>query len=195
VSEKRVATKKRETFETKVEVTIDLDGDGNANIDSGIKFFDHMLNQLAKHSGFDLTIKAQGDLEIDEHHTVEDIGITLGDAFLSALGDKKGIKRFANNLAPLDETLVRTALDISGRPYLFTDLNLTREMVGDFPSELTEEFLKSFVNHAKVTLHLDILRGENCHHQIEAVFKSLALALKESTEVVSDKMPSTKGML
>ncbi len=195
MSEKRVASKKRETYETEVEVTINLDGDGSGQIDSGIKFFDHMLNQLAKHSGFDLTIKAQGDLEIDEHHTVEDIGITLGDAFLSALGDKKGIKRFANNLAPLDETLVRTALDISGRPYLYSDLNLTRAMVGDFPAELTEEFLKSFTNHAKITLHVDILRGNNCHHQIEAVFKSLALALKESTEIVSDKMPSTKGML
>jgi imidazoleglycerol-phosphate dehydratase len=173
VSEKRVASKKRETYETEVEVTINLDGDGSGQIDSGIKFFDHMLNQLAKHSGFDLTIKAQGDLEIDQHHTVEDIGITLGDAFLSALGDKKGIKRFANNLAPLDETLVRTALDISGRPYLYIDLKLTRAMVGDFPAELTEEFLKSFVNHAKITLHVDILRGDNCHHQIEAVFKSI----------------------
>ena len=195
MSEERKSIKKRETFETKVKVELNLDGDGNRDIDSGIKFFDHMLDQLAKHSGFDLKIKADGDLEIDEHHTVEDIGITLGKAFNEALGNKKGIARFADSVIPLDETLVRTAVDISGRPFLHNNLEFSRSMVGDFPSELVDEFLKSFTNHAMITMHIDLIRGENCHHQIEAVFKSLAVTLKKAVEIVSDRMPSTKGKI
>lgn len=195
MSKKRKAVKKRETYETSVKIELDLDGDGKGSIDSGIKFFDHMLAQLTKHSGFDLIVEADGDLEIDEHHTVEDIGITLGDAFVEALGDKKGIARFANNLTPLDETLIRTVVDISGRPFLHFDLDFSREMVGDLPAEMVEEFLRAFTNHAGLTLHIDLIRGDNCHHQIEAVFKSLALVLKDAVEVVSDKMPSTKGKI
>lgn len=195
MSSEREAVKKRKTLETEVEVQINLDGSGNNQIDSKINFFDHMLDQLSKHGGFDLKIKAEGDLEIDEHHTVEDIGITLGEAFNEALGDKKGIARFADSHTPLDETLVRTAVDISGRSYLYTDFDFSREVVGDFPSELVWEFLKSFVNHAEITLHIDLIRGDNCHHQIEAVFKSLALTLKKAVEIVSDRMPSTKGKL
>ena len=195
MSKERRAVKKRETYETKIEVEINLDGKGEGDIDSGLKFFDHMLAQLAKHGGFDLMVKADGDLEIDEHHTVEDIGITIGQAFNEAIGDKQGIARFADSHTPLDETLVRTVVDISGRPYLYADFNFSREMVGDFPSELVWEFLKSFVNNAKITLHMDLIRGTNCHHQIEAAFKSLAVTLKRAVEVVSDRMPSTKGKL
>lgn len=195
MSKNRKAVKKRETYETSVKVELDLDGEGKGSIDSGLKFFDHMLAQLTKHSGFDLVVEADGDLEIDEHHTVEDIGITLGDAFVEALGDKKGIARFANNLTPLDETLVRTVVDISGRPFLHSGLEFSREMVGDLPAEMVEEFLRAFTNHAGLTLHIDLIRGDNCHHQIEAVFKSLALVLKDAVEVVSDKMPSTKGKI
>lgn len=195
MSEKRKAVKKRETYETSVKIELDLDGEGKGSIDSGLKFFDHMLAQLTKHSGFNLVVEADGDLEIDEHHTVEDIGITLGDAFVEALGDKKGIARFANNLTPLDETLVRTVVDISGRPFLHSSLKFSREMVGDLPAEMVEEFLRAFTNHAGLTLHIDLIRGDNCHHQIEAVFKSLALVLKDAVEVVSDKMPSTKGKI
>jgi len=195
MSEERRAVKERETFETSVKVELNLDGEGKADIDSGIKFFDHMLDQLAKHSGFDLVVQADGDLEIDEHHTVEDIGITLGQAFNEALGDKKGIARFADSTVPLDETLVRTAIDISGRPYLYNDFDFSRDMVGDFPSELVYEFFKSFVNYAKITLHTEIIRGDNCHHQIEAVFKCLAVTLRKAVKVVSDRMPSTKGKL
>ncbi len=195
MSKERKAVKKRATNETEVEVELNLDGEGKGDIDSGLKFFDHMLAQLAKHGGFDLMVKAEGDLEIDEHHTVEDVGITLGQAFNQALGDKKGIARFADSHTPLDETLVRTAVDISGRSYLYADFDFSREMVGDFPSELVWEFLKSFVNHAKITLHMDLIRGDNCHHQIEAAFKSLAVTLKKAVEVVSDRMPSTKGKL
>lgn len=195
MSSERRAAKKRKTFETEVEVKLNLDGSGSSRIDTKINFFNHMLNQLSKHGGFDLEIKAKGDLEIDEHHTVEDVGITLGKAFNEALGDKKGIRRFADSHTPLDETLVRTAVDISGRSYLYTDFDFKREIVGDFSSELVWEFLKSFVNHAQITLHIDLIRGANCHHQIEAIFKSLALTLKKAVEVVSDKMPSTKGQL
>ncbi len=195
MSENRKAVKKRETYETSVKIELDLDGEGQGNIDSGIKFFDHMLAQLTKHSGFDLVVEANGDLEIDEHHTVEDIGITLGDAFVEALGEKKGIARFANNLTPLDETLIRTAVDISGRPFLHSGLEFSREMVGGLPAEMVEEFLRAFTNHAGLTLHIDLIRGDNCHHQIEAVFKSLALVLRDAVEVVSDKMPSTKGKI
>lgn len=195
MSENRKAVKKRETYETSVKIELNLDGEGKGSIDSGLKFFDHMLAQLTKHSGFDLVVEADGDLEIDEHHTVEDIGITLGEAFLKALGDKKGIARFANNLTPLDETLVRTVVDISGRPFLHSGLDFSREMVGDLPAEMVEEFLRAFTNHAGLTLHIDLIRGDNCHHQIEAVFKSLALVLKDAVEVGSKKIPSTKGKI
>ncbi len=195
MSKERKALQLRNTRETEIKVKLNIEGTGTVKADSGIKFFDHMLAQLAQHAGFDLLIEAEGDLEIDQHHTVEDIGITLGQAFLKALGDKKGISRFADCSVPLDESLVKTSVDISGRPYLYTDLDFSREMVGDFPSELVEEFLRAFSSHAKITLHIELIRGENCHHQIEAVFKSLARALKDAVSIVSEEMPSTKGKL
>ncbi len=150
---------------------------------------------VTRHGNFDIEISVKGDLEVDEHHTIEDTGIALGKAFASALGDKKGISRFSNALVPLDETLVRTVVDISGRPYLYHDLPFTREMVGDFPSEMVVEFLRAFAFNMGITLHIEILHGDNCHHQIEAVFKSLARALKKAVKIESDKIPSTKGVL
>ncbi|MGM0603479.1 MAG: imidazoleglycerol-phosphate dehydratase HisB [Bacillota bacterium] len=191
----RKAVKERETGETKVKVEINLDGSGNCSINTGIGFFDHMLKQIGRHGGFDLNIFAEGDLEIDGHHTVEDIGITMGQAFLEALGDKKGISRFSSVLIPLDESLVRTVVDISGRSFLYTDLQFSREKVGDFPSELAVEFLRAFAYNGGITLHVELMYGENCHHQIEAVFKSLARALKLAVKVDSDQIPSTKGVL
>lgn len=195
MGKKRKASYSRKTNETEVKVELDLDGNGSTEIDTKIKFFDHMLEQLGKHSGFDLKVKANGDLEIDDHHTVEDIGITLGESFNQALGDKKGIVRFADTTIPLDESLVRIAIDISGRPYLYSNLKFNREMVGDLSTETVNEFLRGFVNHARLTLHLDLIRGDNAHHQVEAVFKGLALVLKKAVKLESDRMPSTKGML
>lgn len=195
MDKKRRASISRKTNETEVKVELDLDGNGSTEIDTKIKFFDHMLEQLGKHSGFDLKVKANGDLEIDDHHTVEDIGISLGESFNQALGDKKGIVRFADTTIPLDESLVRIAIDISGRPYLHSNLKFNREMVGDLSTETVNEFLRGFVNHARLTLHLDLIRGDNTHHQVEAIFKGLALVLKKAVKLESDRMPSTKGIL
>jgi len=191
----RVAVEQRKTAETEIVVSVNLDGKGRGDIKTGVGFFNHMLQQISRHGSFDLEISVKGDLEIDEHHTIEDTGIALGKAFKSALGDKKGIKRFSSTLIPLDESLVRTVVDISGRPFLYHDLPFTREMVGDFPSEMVVEFLRAFAFNMGITLHTEILHGENCHHQIEAVFKSLARALKEAVIIESDEIPSTKGVL
>lgn len=195
MSRDRVAVEQRKTNETKVTVNLNLDGKGNSEIKTGIGFFDHMLEQISRHGNFDLKISVKGDLHIDQHHSIEDAGIALGQAFAKALGIKKGITRFGSALVPLDETLVRAIVDISGRPYLYTELPFTREIVGDFPSEMVVEFMRAFAFNAGITLHLEILHGENCHHQIEAVFKALARALKDAVRIESDKIPSTKGVL
>ena len=195
MSRDRVAVEQRKTKETEIIASVNLDGEGRSEIKTKIGFFDHMLEQIARHGNIDLELSVKGDLHIDTHHSIEDTGIALGKAFAKALGDKKGITRFSSVLVPLDETLVRAVVDISGRPYLYTDLPFTREMVGDFPSEMVVEFMRAFAFNAGITLHLEILHGKNCHHQVEAVFKALARALKEAVKIESDKIPSTKGVL
>jgi imidazoleglycerol-phosphate dehydratase len=186
---------KRETAETNISVELDLDGSGRIDIATGIPFFDHMLTQLAKHGGFDLTLAAQGDLEVDLHHTVEDVGITLGVALREALGDKAGVRRFANALVPLDEALVQVALDLSGRPFLVYDVDPVAELIGTFDPQLAEEFWKGFVDGARVTLHMRSLSGRNGHHVIEASFKGVARSLRDAVRVEGTGVPSTKGVL
>ncbi|KXS49452.1 MAG: imidazoleglycerol-phosphate dehydratase [Halanaerobium sp. 4-GBenrich] len=195
MSRDRVAVEQRKTKETEIIASVNLDGEGRSEIKTGIGFFDHMLEQIARHGNIDLELSVKGDIHIDTHHSIEDTGIALGTAFAKALGNKKGIARFSSALVPLDETLVRAVVDISGRPYLYTELPFTREIVGDFPSEMVVEFMRAFAFNAGITLHLEILHGENCHHQIEAVFKALARALKLAVKIESDKIPSTKGVL
>ena len=188
----------RNTKETNVKVEIDLDGTGVATIHTGIGFFDHMLNQIARHGGFDLTVHTEGDLEIDAHHTVEDIGITLGMAVAKALGDKKGIRRYGHAYVPLDEALSRAVVDFSGRPGLEWHVAYKRARIGEFDVDLTHEFFQGFVNHAQATVHIDNLRGDNAHHQCETVFKAFARALRMAVEVdprAGDNVPSTKGKL
>ena len=194
MSERR-AQLQRETKETTVKVELTLDGTGEAATSTGIPFFDHMLQQLGKHAGFDLRIEATGDLEVDLHHTVEDVGIVLGNALREALGDKKGVRRFANALVPLDEALVQVALDLSGRPYLVYDVDPISEWIGTFDPQLAEEFWKGFVDGARVTLHLRSVSGKNGHHIIEASFKGVARALRDAVKVEGDDVPSTKGVL
>ncbi len=191
----RIVKKSRETAETKIEVEINIDGSGRAEVETGVPFFDHMLEQLIRHSGFDIVLKADGDLEIDEHHTVEDTAILLGQACKVALGDKKGIARFGDALVPMDESLVRTAVDWSGRGYLYADLPFSRASLGGFSLEMVEEFLQKFSLNAGLTLHVELLHGKNSHHQVEAVFKSIAIALAKSVQIVSEQIPSTKGVL
>ena len=186
---------KRTTAETHIAVDLVVDGTGQIEIATGIPFFDHMLTQLAKHSGFDLRLKAQGDLEVDLHHTVEDVGITLGTALRNALGDKAGVRRFANSLVPLDEALVQVALDLSGRPFLAYDVDPIAEWIGTFDPQLAEEFWKGFVDGARVTLHMRSLSGRNGHHVIEASFKGVARALRDAVRVEGVGVPSTKGVL
>ena len=195
MSRDRVAVEQRKTKETEIIASVNLDGEGRSEIKTGVGFFDHMLEQIARHGNIDLELSVKGDLHIDSHHTIEDTGIALGKAFAKAIGDKKGIARFSSALVPLDETLVRAVVDISGRPYLYKDLPFSREMVGNFPSEMVVEFMRAFAFNAGITLHLEILHGDNCHHQVEAVFKALARALKAAVRVESDKIPSTKGVL
>jgi imidazoleglycerol-phosphate dehydratase len=194
----RVATVERNTLETRITATVNLDGTGAANLDTGIPFLEHMLDQIARHGLVDLDIKAEGDLHIDDHHTVEDIGITLGQAFTRAVGDKKGILRYGHAYVPLDEALSRVVIDFSGRPGLVFNVEYTRATVGGFDVDLFMEFFQGFVNHAQVTLHVDNLRGENTHHQIETVFKAfgraLRMALTEDPRM-SGVTPSTKGVL
>ena len=194
----RQATVKRETLETQIEVTLDLDGQGNAVFETGLPFLDHMLDQVARHGLLDINIRASGDLHIDPHHTVEDIGITLGQAMAQAVGDKRGIRRYGHAYVPLDEALSRVVIDFSGRPGLEYGVEYPRARVGDFDIDLLHEFFQGFVNHAQVTLHLDCLRGANSHHIAETVFKAFGRAMRMALEVddlMGDRMPSTKGSL
>jgi imidazoleglycerol-phosphate dehydratase len=188
----------RDTRETQIFVALDLDGSGAAELASGIPFLDHMLDQLARHGMVDLTVRARGDLEIDAHHTVEDIGITLGMALAKALGDKKGIRRYGHAYVPLDEALSRVVVDFSGRPGLEWHVDFRRARVGEFDVDLTHEFFQGFANHAQATVHVDNLRGDNAHHQCETVFKAFARALRMAVELdarASGVVPSTKGTL
>ena len=194
----RKAEIQRDTKETQVKVAVDLDGKGEARLASGIPFMDHMLDQLARHGALDLEVKAKGDLEIDAHHTVEDIGITLGMAMAKALGDKKGIRRYGHAYVPLDEALSRAVIDFSGRPGLEFNVDFRRARVGDFDVDLVHEFFQGFANHAMVTLHIDNLRGDNSHHQCETMFKAFARALRMAAEPdprSAGAIPSTKGSL
>jgi imidazoleglycerol-phosphate dehydratase len=188
----------RSTLETRIAVSLDLDGTGAATLATGIGFLDHMLDQVARHGLIDLDVKAEGDLHIDQHHTVEDIGITLGQAFAKAVGDKKGIRRYGHAYVPLDEALSRVVIDLSGRPGLEFYVEFTRAQIGEFDVDLFREFFQGFVNHAGVTLHIDNLRGLNAHHQAETVFKAFGRALRMALEVdarLGGQMPSTKGTL
>ncbi|MHB1591723.1 MAG: imidazoleglycerol-phosphate dehydratase HisB [Sulfuricella sp.] len=188
----------RNTLETQVSVFLNLDGTGVAKLASGVPFLDHMLDQIARHGLVDLDISAKGDLHIDAHHTVEDIGITLGQAFAKAVGDKKGLRRYGHAYVPLDEALSRVVIDLSGRPGLVFAVEFSRGTIGEFDVELVSEFFQGFVNHAGVTLHIDNLRGKNSHHQVEALFKAFGRALRMAVEVDSrlgDALPSTKGSL
>lgn len=188
----------RDTLETKVSVALDLDGTGTVDLNTGIGFLDHMLDQVARHGMIDIDIKAEGDRHIDDHHTVEDIGITLGQAFAKAVGDKKGVRRYGHAYVPLDEALSRVVLDLSGRPGLEFHVDFTRARIGEFDVDLFREFFQGFVNHAGVTLHIDCLRGINAHHQAETVFKAFGRALRMALEPdvrLGDRMPSTKGTL
>lgn len=191
----RSATIIRETKETKIQAELHLDSKEPSHIQTGIGFFDHMLTLLAFHSKFQLNIQASGDLEVCDHHTIEDIGIVLGDLFREALGDKKGIARYGNFFLPMDETLAQVSIDISGRPYLVYNCALKREQIGSFSCEMVSEFLRAFANHAMLTLHVNILYGENDHHKIEAIFKALGRSLAQAVEITSDVLPSSKGVL
>jgi imidazoleglycerol-phosphate dehydratase len=194
----RTAQVKRDTLETRIEVDLNLDGSGDSQLETGIPFLEHMLDQVARHGLLDLTIKAEGDLHIDAHHTVEDVGITLGQAFDRALADKKGIRRYGHAYVPLDEALSRVVLDFSGRPGLEYGVSFARARIGDFDVDLLHEFFQGFVNHAKVTLHIDCLRGDNAHHIAETIFKAFGRALRMAAEAdsrMAGMMPSTKGSL
>ena len=188
----------RNTRETQIRVALDLDGTGRAELATGIGFFDHMLEQIARHGMIDLVVQAKGDLHIDGHHTVEDVGITLGQAFARAIGDKAGVRRYGHAYVPLDEALSRVVVDLSGRPELVWNVRFTRAMIGEFDVDLAHEFFQGFVNHALVTLHVDNLRGDNAHHQCETVFKAFARALRTAVEHdprAAGTIPSTKGTL
>ncbi|MDP1926796.1 MAG: imidazoleglycerol-phosphate dehydratase HisB [Thiobacillus sp.] len=194
----RTATVTRNTLETQITVSLNLDGTGAARLATGVPFLDHMLDQIARHGLIDLDIQATGDLHIDAHHTVEDAGITFGQAFAQALGDKKGIRRYGHAYVPLDEALSRVVIDLSGRPGIEYHVDYTRARIGDFDVDLFLEFFRGFINHAGVTLHIDNLRGINAHHQAETIFKAFGRALRMAVEPdarMGDVMPSTKGCL
>jgi imidazoleglycerol-phosphate dehydratase len=194
----RTAEIERNTKETQIRVKLNLDGTGVAKLATGIPFLEHMLDQVARHGMLDLEVEAKGDLHIDAHHTVEDIGITLGQAFFKAIGDKSGIRRFGHAYVPLDEALSRVVIDFSGRPGLGYNVKFTRALIGEFDADLVHEFFQGFVNHAQVTLHIDNLRGDNAHHQCETMFKAFARALRVAAEPDPRSMgsvPSTKGSL
>jgi imidazoleglycerol-phosphate dehydratase len=194
----RIGDVRRNTKETQIHVRVDLDGTGQAKLSTGIGFFDHMLDQLARHGLFDLAIDASGDLHIDGHHTVEDVGITLGQAVAQAVGDKAGIRRYGHAYVPLDEALSRVVVDFSGRPGLHMDVRFKAGMIGGFDTQLAHEFFQGFANHALVTLHIDNLKGDNAHHQCETVFKAFARALRMAIEPdarAAGTIPSTKGTL
>ena len=188
----------RNTLETQISVKLDIDGTGKSALSTGIGFFDHMLDQVARHGMLDLDVTAKGDLHIDAHHTVEDVGITLGQAFAKAVGDKTGIRRYGHAYVPLDEALSRVVIDLSGRPGLEFDVKFTRAMIGEFDVDLIHEFFQGFVNHALVTLHVDNLKGDNAHHQAETAFKAFGRALRMAVELdtrMQGILPSTKGKL
>ncbi len=194
----RTAEVVRNTAETQIRAVVDLDGSGRAQLATGIGFFDHMLEQIARHAALDLTIEAKGDLHVDGHHTVEDVGITLGQAVARAVGDRKGIRRYGHAYVPLDEALSRAVIDFSGRPGLEWNVPFARAMIGEFDADLAHEFFQGFVNHALVTLHVDNLRGDNAHHQCETVFKAFARALRMAVEPdprAAGVVPSTKDSL
>ncbi|HSH88511.1 MAG TPA: imidazoleglycerol-phosphate dehydratase HisB [Ramlibacter sp.] len=198
VPTERTAEVTRNTAETKIKVRVGLDGSGQAKLATGIGFFDHMLDQIARHGLIDMEVDAQGDLHIDGHHTVEDVGIAFGQAVFKAVGDKKGIRRYGHAYVPLDEALSRVVIDFSGRPGLVMNVPFKSGMIGTFDSQLAHEFFQGFVNHAFVTLHIDNLRGENAHHQCETVFKAFARALRMALELdprAAGTIPSTKGSL
>jgi imidazoleglycerol-phosphate dehydratase len=194
----RKATVTRNTIESQITITVNLDGTGKSNLDTPVPFLNHMLDQVARHGVIDLDIKASGDTHIDDHHTVEDLGITLGMAVAKAIGDKKGLTRYGHAYVPLDESLSRVVLDFSGRPGLFMHADFTRGQVGDFDIDLSQEFFQGFVNHAFVTLHIDNIRGANAHHQVETIFKAFGRALRmaaSSDDRMTGILPSTKGHL
>lgn len=194
----RTATQQRETLETQISVAVNLDGSGSAAFDTGVPFLEHMLDQVAKHGLIDLTITAKGDLQIDAHHTVEDIGITLGQACAKAIGDKKGIQRYGHAYVPLDEALSRVVLDFSGRPGMIYAVQFPHHTIGNFDTELFHEFFQGFVNHANVTLHIDNIRGDNAHHIAETIFKAFGRALRMAITIdprMGNQLPSTKGAL
>ena len=194
----RNAQVERNTRETQIRVRLDLDGTGKAKLATGIPFLDHMLDQIVRHGLIDIDVSATGDLHIDAHHTVEDIGITLGQAFTRAIGDKAGVRRFGHAYVPLDEALSRVVIDFSGRPGLEYHVSFSRALIGEFDVDLVHEFFQGFVNHAQVTLHIDNLRGDNAHHQCETVFKAFARALRMASELdprAAGSVPSTKGSL
>ena len=194
----RQAQVTRNTLETRIEVRLNLDGSGKSRLATGVGFFDHMLDQVARHAMVDLEVEAKGDLHIDAHHTVEDVGITLGQAFTKAIGDKKGVRRYGHAYVPLDEALSRVVVDLSGRPGLEYSVDYARGLIGEFDVDLVHEFFQGFVNHALVTLHIDNLKGRNAHHQAETIFKAFGRALRMAAEIdtrASDALPSTKGSL
>ena len=194
----RVAKVQRDTQETQIEVELNLDGTGDHSLETGLPFFEHMLTQVARHGVIDLRVRAKGDLEVDAHHTVEDVGIVIGQAFARAVGDKKGLVRYGHAYVPLDEALSRVVVDLSGRPGLEYHVSYTRARIGDFDVDLLREFFQGFVNHAQVTLHLDNLRGDNAHHQAETLFKAFGRALRMAASFdprMADTVPSTKGAL
>ncbi len=194
----RTAAVQRDTLETKISVNINLDGKGHGHFQTGVPFLEHMMDQIARHGMMDLDVRCEGDIHIDDHHSVEDIGITLGQAMTKALGSKKGIRRYGHAYVPLDEALSRVVIDFSGRPGLIMHVPFTQKRIGSFDTELFYEFFQGFVNHAQVTLHIDCLRGANAHHQIETVFKAFGRALRmalERDERLGDVVPSTKGAL
>jgi len=191
----RSSHQQRTTKETKIDLTLEVDGTGDASATTGIPFFDHMLEQLGKHGGWDLELRAEGDLEIDTHHTIEDVGIVLGTALKEALGDKAGVRRFADALVPLDEALVQVALDLSGRPFLVYEVDPRSEWIGTFDPQLAEEFWRAFAFASGITLHIRLQSGKNGHHIIEASFKGVARALRDAVRVEGGGVPSTKGSL
>lgn len=194
----RTANIERNTLETQIKVSVNLDGQGEARLETGVPFFEHMLDQIARHGMIDLNIEANGDTHIDDHHTVEDVGISFGQAISKAVGDKKGITRYGHAYVPLDEALSRVVIDLSGRPGLTFNADFTREKIGQFETELVFEFFQGFVNHAHATVHIDCIRGHNAHHQAETIFKAFGRALRMALspdERMAGKMPSTKGSL
>ena len=193
--ENRIAKKIRETNETKINIEMDLDGEGKYDINTGVGFLDHMLAHLSKHGKIDITLKATGDLEVDAHHTVEDVGICLGECLIEALGDKKGIKRYGNSLLPMEDAKADVAVDLSGRAFLVYNAEYRTEKIGDFDVECVEEFLRAFSSSGKFNLHVTVPYGTNSHHIAEAIFKALGQAMAEAIEIVGTDVPSTKGIL